>query len=142
MSETKKKRRLLPLLLLLIVIGGAASGGFVLGMRNAPPAEEEVHEGEVVEVGILTVSLGGAGTQYARVGLAMVLADGYGADEVSGRFPLVKDAAISVLAGKDPDDFRTQAGLARLREELSDIARDIYPDGEVLRVVLTEALVG
>jgi flagellar basal body-associated protein FliL len=144
MNESKKSRLLIPLLVL--ALGGAGFGGYVLGAQNAgaavPPDEVEPAEGEVVEVGVLTVTLAGAGSNYARVGLAVVLAEGLGPDAVSGRLPLVKDAAISVLAGKTPDDFRTPDALARLRRQLTDIAREIYPDGEVLRVVLTEAIVG
>lgn len=145
MNESKKKSRLL-IPLLVLALGSAGFGGYVLGAQNAgaaiPPDEVEPAEGEVVEVGVLTVTLAGAGSNYARVGLAVVLAEGLGPDAVSGRLPLVKDAAISVLAGKTPDDFRTPGALARLRRQLTDIAREIYPDGEVLRVVLTEAIVG
>src|SRR5690606_13172217 len=168
MNESKKSRLLIPLLVL--ALGSAGFGGYVLGAQNAgaaiPSDEVEPAEGEVVEVGVLTVTLAGAGSNYARVGLAVVLAEGLGPDAVSGRLPLVKDAAISVLAGKTPDDpihrddpegsppaisvlagktpddFRTPDALARLRRQLTDIAREIYPDGEVLRVVLTEAIVG
>ena len=144
MNESKKSRLLIPLLVL--ALGSAGFGGYVLGAQNAgaaiPSDEVEPAEGEVVEVGVLTVTLAGAGSNYARVGLAVVLAEGLGPDAVSGRLPLVKDAAISVLAGKTPDDFRTPGALARLRRQLTDIAREIYPDGEVLRVVLTEAIVG
>lgn len=145
MNESKKKSRLL-IPLLVLALGSAGFGGYVLGAQNAgaavPSDEVEPAEGEVVEVGVLTVTLAGAGSNYARVGLAVVLAEGLGPDAVSGRLPLVKDAAISVLAGKTPDDFRTPGALARLRRQLTDIAREIYPDGEVLRVVLTEAIVG
>lgn len=145
MNESKKKKSQLLIPLLVIALGGAGFGGYVLGAKSAgaaPPEEVEPAEGEVVEVGVLTVSLAGAGSNHARVGLAVVLAEGLGPDAVSGRLPLVKDAAISVLAGKTPDDFRTPDALARLRGQLTDIAREIYPDGEVLRVVLTEAIVG
>ncbi len=142
MSETKKSRLLIPVVVL--ALGGAGFGGYMFagGASAALPSEMTVPaEGEVVEVGELTVTLPGPNAHYARVGLAVVLAEGVSEDAVAGRFPLVKDAAISILAGKEPDDFRTPEGLQRLRADLTDIATEIYPDGEVLRVVLTEAIV-
>ncbi|HEX7098640.1 MAG TPA: flagellar basal body-associated FliL family protein [Acidimicrobiia bacterium] len=141
MSEAKKSRLLIPVVVL--ALGGAGFGGYMFagGASAAPPPTTQPAEGEVVEVGVLTVTLPGPDAHYARVGLAVVLVEGVTEDAVAGRFPLVKDAAISILAGKTPDDFRTPAGLERLRRELSGIAQEIYPDGEVLRVVLTEAIV-
>jgi len=143
MNEPKKSRLLIPVVVL--ALGGAGLGGYVFGENNAeaaiPSEALEPAEGEVVEVGVLTVTLPGPDAHYARVGLAVVLKEGATEDDVAGRFPLVKDAAISILAGKGPDEFRTPEGLERLRTELSHIAREIYPDGEVVRVVLTEAIV-
>lgn len=150
-AKSKRARALTPTLIAVAVLG-AAFGGFTVagGLSSeesaveAESAEEEVtepEEGEVVEIGQLTVSLDDSETRYARVGLAVVLDSEAVVEEVEGRFPLLKDAAVLTIADRSPDDLRSREGLEDLKASLSKIAGDIYPDGEVLRVILVEAIV-
>lgn len=147
MSDTKSKRAraLTPVLIALAVLG-AGFGGFTAagGLSSEESADEEVtepEEGEVVEIGQLTVSLEGSETSYARVGLAVVLDSEAVVAEVEGRFPLLKDAAVLTIAERSPGDLRSREGLEDLKASLSKVAGDIYPDGDVLRVILVEAIV-
>lgn len=147
MSETKRKRAraLAPMLVVLAVLGagfgGFAAAGGLSGEETTNGEVAEPEDGAVVEVGELTVSLTGSESHYARVGLAVVLDSEAVVEEVENRFALLKDAALLAIAERTPDDLRSREGLEDLRDSLSTIAGDIYPDGDVLRVVLVEAIV-
>ena len=134
----KRKRNLLALGLAVVVAGAA---GYQATIARGEPEPGTPREGEVLEVGVLTVSLPGDNPHYARVGVAVVLSEGVPAAEVEGRFPLVKDATILVVSSFTAEELRSSRGLERLRSELTREVQGIYPDGEVLRAVLVEALV-
>ena len=132
--RSKKAR----LLLGAVVVAGAVGAWQV----NAAGAEEPVvaSDGAVVEVGVLTVGLR-EGTEYARVGIALVLDSTAVEADVEPKFALVKDAAIGVIAGFSAEELRQPTGLDDLRSQLSEDIAAIYADGTVRRVVLIEALV-
>jgi flagellar basal body-associated protein FliL len=142
----KKPRRRLLLIVALVLLGALGAGGYLLflGGGDDPaeePVEEPVAEGPVVEVGTLTTNLAGAANRYARVGVALVLrADAVAAD-VESRFPLVKDAAITEIGRHEAATLQGADGTERLRAGLAEQITAVYPDGEVLRVVLTELLI-
>lgn len=140
------RRRLLLIVGLVVVIALAGGGGFVLlggdgAEAEAPEEPAAPTEGVVADVAVLTTSLAGPSGAYVRVGLAVVLAEGVAATEVADRYPLLKDATLSAVSRHTAEELRTPTGQDTLRDELSAAARDIWPDGEVLRVVLTEWLV-
>lgn len=122
-----------------------AAGG-VMGSKLLQPAEAaesaaepSVEEGAVVDVATMTASLGEG--HLARVGFAVVQsADAVDAD-VAARFALLKDAAIDEIASSDPDQLATPDGVDDLRARLTARAAALYPDGDVIRVVLTELVV-
>lgn len=126
------------LLLGALVVAGAVGAW----QMSAAGAEEPVvaTDGAVVEVGVLTVGLR-EGTEYARVGIALVLDAAAVASDVEPKFALVKDAAIGVIARFSAEDLREPTGLDELRSHLSESIAAIYPAGTVRRVVLIEALV-
>jgi flagellar FliL protein len=137
---------------LIGIIGGVvvlAAGGFFFFMggssdaeENAPPPEEEVvAEGAVIEADTMTFNLAGDESRYARVTFAVVLPEGGDSAAVGERMPLLKDAALQIMAEYTAADLSGTAGLDRLREELTKASASVYADGEVLRVVLTEVLV-
>jgi flagellar basal body-associated protein FliL len=45
------------------------------------------------------------------------------------------------MTGFDSVELQTAEGMERLRKELSDAVVAIFPDGEVIRAVLTELIV-
>jgi flagellar basal body-associated protein FliL len=137
---------------LFIIIGGvlalAAGAFFFLGGGDDAAAEEpvepEVVEGEVLEVGSLTIVLADqsddGSLRYVRVGLALVLDELADSSTVAGKVSLMQDAAISVLSEMTTGDLRGASGADDARSRLTAAAQEIYPDGEVVRVVLTEML--
>jgi flagellar protein FliL len=141
-----KRKLVLVVLVLAAVAAGAVGGKMLLAGDPGVPGEEVAAapapaEGEVVTVAKLTASLAGGGSHYARVEFGAVLADTATAAAVEPRFPLLKDLALSTLMGFEPEELRTVAGADRLRQELTARAGEVFPDGEVLRIVLTELLV-
>lgn len=139
------KKKLLLLVIVALVAGGAGFAFFsgMLGGGDEAEASEPapVVEGEVVDVATLTTNVGGNDPGYLRVGVAAVLAEGVVVDTVAPRYPLLKDAVLSEASQFTRGELETPEGLERLRTTLSKRARDLYPEGEVLRIVLTELLV-
>lgn len=138
--------------LLLIAAGVAAlalvgAGAYLFLGSGAPAAAEApaspppTEEGAVLEVTTLTANLAGPDLRYARVGFAAVLAADAAPDAVEDRLPLLTDAALTVLGSFSAEDLLASGGRDRLRTELTAQAHDLWPDGEVLRVVLTELTV-
>lgn len=132
---------------LLLIVGGvvvlAAVALFFLKPADAssepatPPAPVP---GEVVEVGQMTVNLADA-SRYARVSFSLMLVEGAAADQVAAQYPLLKEAVLFEVSKLTAEQVRTTGGLDALAKALTERAQEIYPDGEVLRVVLTEMLV-
>lgn len=134
-----KRKLILIVLVLLLVAGGAAK--FLLG----PGAEEadaaEVVEGAVVPLEPLTTTTGTATLSHARVALALVLVEGADEVAVTERAPLLQDALLREVATLNADQLRSSEGSDQLRTALTAHAQEIWPEGEVLRVILTELLV-
>lgn len=140
-SGRKGRRRLLLIVLLLAVVAGAAAW-FVVGPgAGAEAAADEVVEGTVVPLPPLTTTTGTAAPSHARVALGLVLVEGADEAVVTARTPLLQDALLREIAEVDGDRLRSAAGSDELRQNLTAHAQAIWPDGEVLRVVLTELLV-
>ena len=145
-----------PLRLALIVALTLLVGGGLLaaawwwlsdGDALADEEPEEPEEGEIVELEAMTVGLADGG--HARVGIALVLAEGYDHDDISQQLPLLNDAALSRVAEFESEDLTSPEGMDQLRQRLAEDAADIYngQEGEkdeepvVLRVVFTELVV-
>lgn len=100
-----------------------------------------VVEGEVIEIDTMTVNLVGEPGRYARVGFAVVLDATADNSIVGARVPLLRDMALTVLTDFTSAELQTAAGMERLRQALSDRSVGLFPDGEVIRAVLTELIV-
>jgi flagellar FliL protein len=145
----KKKLLMIVLPAVLVLAGG---GYFMMGGSGdaeaaeaeaaAAAAAEEVVEGEVIEVGKMTVNLADEDElRYARVGIAVVLSATADSAVVGTKIPLVQDSAITVIAGMTSGELRSPAGIETLRSMLTADAQEIFPDGDVVRVVLTEMII-
>lgn len=145
--EKRKRGKLLVILVVVVLAAAGAIGWFALAPRPveagsvAEPVEPPPAEGEVVEVATMTVNLADSPGRYVRVGFALVLSEGTDPTAVEARYPLLKDAALTEIGRSSGDELLTPEGVDALRQRLSKRARDVYPDGEALRVVLTELIV-
>lgn len=136
----RRRRLLLAGAAAVVLVAGA--GAFLLGGDGGDDgAGGQPLEGDVVEVAQVTANLSGAQLRYARVTFSVVLAEDAVPGDVEGRFPLLQDAALGEIQAFDAERLRTPQGADELRAGLSARARELYPDGQVLRVVLTELLV-
>jgi flagellar basal body-associated protein FliL len=151
-TEKKSRRLVVIAAVVLVVVAGAFGTKTFLGAGSsdaATTADPAPEEGAVVSVAQMTASLaggapsdaGGGASHYARIEFAAVLDANADQTTVEARFPLLKDGALSVLMGFGADELRTVAGADRLREALTAKAHEIYPDGDVVRIVLTELLI-
>ncbi len=139
-----KKKLIMIVVPIVVVIAGAA----VFFLRGGDTAEAAVVtttapvvEGEVIEVDTMTVNLVGEEGRYARIGFAVVLDSTANTGVVGMKVPLMRDATLTVMTGFDSAELQTAEGMERLRQELSDAIVAIFPDREVIRVVLTELIV-
>ena len=53
---------------------------------------------------------------------------------------MIQDAAITVISEMTTADLRGADGAAAAREALTERILEIFPDGDVVRVVLTEMI--
>ena len=138
----KKRVKLYLAILLAVIAGGAAAAFFLLGGDAEAEADEvELVEGAIVQLEPQTTTLGAGPMEHARVAVAVVLAEDVAVEVVEPRAALLRDALLRELATMDGESLRTVAGSDQLRDRLSAEARDIWEDGEVVRVVLTELVV-
>ena len=129
-----------PVLVLAVAAYMFLGGG---GGESAEAAEPPPPvEGAVVAADPITVTMSGDPVRYVKATFALVMDEVADRSAVEGRLPLMYDAAISVIGRYDAEDLRTPAGLDRLRADLTAAAvEDVFTEGEVIRVVLTEVIV-
>lgn len=143
-SPDKKKGKKLLLIGLPVILVAVGAAFFLVG--GGEETEETSTtlsnaEGDVIEVDTLTVNLVGEEGRYARIGFAVVLVEGADASLVAKKLPLLRDVALTVMTGFSSAELQTASGMERLRQALSDESVALFPDGEVLRAVLTELIV-
>jgi flagellar FliL protein len=143
-ENTGGKKKLIMIVVPVIVVIAGAAGFFLRGgdtAEAAVPTTVPIVEGDVIEVDTMTVNLIGEEGRYARVGFAVVLDSTADSGAVGKKMPLMRDATLTVMTDFDSTELQTADGMERLREELSDAVVAIFPDGEVIRAVLTELIV-
>jgi flagellar FliL protein len=134
------KKKLILVAVALVVLGG----GYFFMFGGSPPPEPEPTEpveGVVIDGATMTVGLAGGDGALARVSFAIVLSEGADSALVGNRIQLLQDAAITAISQYTAADLGSVEGLDRLRADLTARALEIYTDGEVIRVVLTEIIV-
>lgn len=136
-----RRRRKLVLVGVAVLLVAAGAAVFLRSGSDDSDPDAPAVEGAIVEVAQMTANLAGPAVHYARIGFAAVLAADVMPSDVEGRFPLMRDAALSEIGTLPADHLRTPEGVEELRNRLTARARSIYPDGQVLRIVLTELVV-
>ena len=147
-QEKKGKGKLIGIIGAVVVVAGAAVYFLFLG-GGGEAAEEEAEvaeasepvEGAIVESEEMTVNLADNDPRYARIRFAVVLHEGSDQTAVGERFPLLKDRILDVMAGFTADELLADGGIDDVRTQLTSASQDVWPDGDVLRVLVTELLV-
>lgn len=144
-AEKGGKKKLIMIIGGVVVLLGAVyflflgGGG---GEEEAGPTTTTIPvEGAVIEVDEMTVTLTDDPVRYARVKFGLVLPEGGDSAVVGERVPVLKDAVLQVMSGYAAADLMGPGALTILRDELTEKALEVYDEGLVLRVVLTEVLV-
>ena len=143
-APAKSKKKLIMIVGGVLVLGGGAYmflGGGGGDVDASVTTTTVIVEGPVVEAEQMTVNLADEGLRYARIKFAVVLPLGGDTAAVGERFPVLKDAVLSVVSGYTADQLLGADSLDRLRSEFTAAAHEVWEDGEVLRVVITEVLV-
>lgn len=147
-QEAPKKGKKKLIMIVVPVVAVVGIGAFFMfgkggGDEPAAATTTTVAEiGEVIEGDSLTVNLANPGEpRYARVTFGVVLPTGADSGAVGMKIALLKDRAVSIISGYTAEQLLGDGGLDDLRGKLSAAAEEVWPDGEVLEVVLTEVLV-
>ena len=144
-QEKKGKGKLIAIVAIVVVLGAGAylflfSGGGG-GEEAATSTTLAQVEGVTIDGATMTVALGGDDGGYARVSYALVLAETADTAIVGNRVQILQDRALTAILGFEATELSTIEGIDRLRDSLTTFAHEVYPGGEVVRVVLTEVLV-
>ncbi|MCP3993175.1 MAG: flagellar basal body-associated FliL family protein [Actinomycetia bacterium] len=139
------KKKLILIVLVVVVLGAVYQ--FVLkspapeeldgAMPEAIPAEPDPVEGEIVEMEEMILNIGGDGSGYLRIGLALILEEGTAAGEFESELAIAKDVAIQYLASLSDDQLRSTEGRQQAKDDLSMLIREAYGGEKVVRVLFT-----
>ncbi len=106
-------------------------------MPEAIPAEPDPVEGEIVEMEEMILNIGGEGSGYLRIGLALILEEGTSAADFESESAIAKDVAIQYLSSLSDDQLRSAEGRQQAKDELSLLLREAYGGEKVVRVLFT-----
>lgn len=141
-GRSRKKLIVLAVVVLVAGVGGFFAMRLLSTPATAAPAPEPTPEpGAIVEVADMTTTLPGTPPHLARVNFSVQLSAEAVAEEIQPDLPLLKDAAVTELAESDAETLMTTEGVDDLRARLLDRATEIYPDDQVLKVLVTELVV-
>lgn len=144
-APKKSKKKLIMIVVVGVLVLGGGAFMFLGGGGGEPEAAVTTTtvpvEGPVLEADQMTVNLADESLRYARIKFAVVLPEGGDTAAVGERFPVLKDAVLDVVSGYQASQLLGRDALDSLREEFTAAAHEVWVDGEVLRVVITEVLV-
>lgn len=135
---------------IIMIVGVLAAAGaaykFVLAPTPPPdemaaveePVEEEIVEGEIVELDEMILNIGGTENPgFLRIGIALVLDEMTMAAEFEAETAIAKDVAIQYLSSLSQDQLRSTEGRELAKEELGALIRTAYGEEKVVRVLFT-----
>ncbi len=138
-AQAKKKK--------MMLVGGLVVAGlaYQFVLKGSPPekavdpdAEVVVAEGDIAPLEEMVVNLADTDDiHYVRLGVAAVLDAEAAVEDVEPQLPKVNDVVIDVVTSKTFADLRAAGSTTALKKELSAAVQEAFPDGEVVRVILT-----
>ena len=143
-TEEGGGKKKLPMIIGAVLVLGAAYQ-FVLKPAPEEPApdamamveEEEIVEGEILELPEMVINIQDDEVQYMRVGIALVLEEGTMAADFEAESAIAKDVILDDLSARTAAELRSSAGKTAVKEEISAKIRAAYDDEKVVRILFT-----
>ena len=143
-------------ILVLLLVGGAAAFYFLVMPKMAVDAGSEKTEeeiaiekaqeelagiGESVELDSFVVNLEGDSGRYLKTTLVLQVSSAMAVEEISSRGPQIKDAVITILSSKPPEDILSVQGKYDLKVELIKRINSFIKAGVVKELYFIEFVV-
>lgn len=141
--EAKAKAKKKKLMIGGLVIAGLA---YQFVLKGSPPPEEDdaaavevvIEEGEIAPLEEMVVNLADADEiHYLRLGVGAALSADFALADIETELPKVNDVVIDVVSTKTFTELRKPNATTSLKEEISAAVLEVFPDGEVVRVIFT-----
>ncbi|MBI5815309.1 MAG: flagellar basal body-associated FliL family protein [Nitrospinae bacterium] len=157
-APEKGKSKLLIIIIAVVVLLLAVGGGaafFLLSKKEAPAGEgggatagehgekggEKGGVGESVELPPFIVNLSGEGGRYLKIVMVMQVSSAKAKEEIANRMPQIKDAIITVLSSKAPEDILSVEGKYELKMELTKRVNSLISTGVAQEIFFVEFVV-
>ncbi|ADL13138.1 flagellar basal body-associated FliL family protein [Acetohalobium arabaticum] len=137
---------MLVVMVLLSLLIAAGTSYFMLqqlggNSQSSSQASESVAElGPTHKAGEFTVNLSD-NRRYLRMNLVLEVSNKDVINKLETRNPQVRDAVISIVRTKKPQDINTQAGIKDLREQIRNELNKFIAEGKVTNVFFTQFVV-
>lgn len=137
---------MLVVMVLLSLLIAAGTSYFMLqqiggnGQSSSKASESVTELGPTHKVGKFTVNLSDD-RRYLRMNLVLEASNKEVISKLETRNPQVRDAVISILRTKKPQDINTQAGIKDLREQIRNELNKFIAEGKVTNVFFTQFVV-
>ncbi len=82
-----------------------------------------------------------SGRRYLKTQMQLELSNKGAIEEVTNKLPLIRDVIIRILSSKTYESISTEAGKAKLKEELIGSMNAKLIDGEIVNVFFTKFVV-
>ncbi len=99
--------------------------------------EEELTEGEILELPEVVVNLADDSPRYLRVSIALILEEGIAAADFELESAIAKDVVLEYLSSQTYDRLKDPMAKRAVKDELSSLVRLAYDDEKVVRVLFT-----
>jgi flagellar basal body-associated protein FliL len=110
--------------------------------QDGPPAPMfSLESGPILRVDEATVSLGGSEPHFAAVTYSVEIALDADPALVEAGFARLRSQAQRLFRAYEAQELKTASGFDRLEADLTRVATELWPDGEVLRAYVESLLV-
>ncbi len=143
-----KKKLLIFLVLGLLIIGIAGGVVFFLGSKKGGEEEKKHIKKEAYEPAVLynldpiVVNLfDPTGKRYMQIRLALALPDKKVEEEIKDKEPIIKDAIITYLSAKTPEEVIQPEAKEVIKKDLLKRINEALGEDLVLKVYITQYIV-
>ncbi|MGM0471498.1 MAG: flagellar basal body-associated FliL family protein [Bacillota bacterium] len=112
-------------------------GGSSNGENNDNNSQPVAKVGPTYEVGEFTVNLAKS-QRYVSLNMVLEISNEELIKKLENRNPQIRDAVISILRNKSPEDIDAQGKTMELRDEIRKELNKLVADGEITNVFFTK----